>query len=55
MSEHLFELAHSEGEQTDKLLLVLVNAHAGDLRQTFQRHVSKHGNIQELKQRRAGE
>ena len=42
---YLFELAHGEGKQVDKLLLVLVDAHAGDLRQTFQRHVAKHGHV----------
>lgn len=46
---YLFELAHGECEQVDKLLLVLHDAHSGDLRQTFQRHVAKHGDVQELK------
>jgi len=49
---YLFELAHGEGEQVDKLLLVLVDGHSGDLRQTFQRHVAKHGNVQELKKKK---
>lgn len=47
--EYLLELAHREGKQVDKLLLVLVDAHAGNLRQTFERNVAKHRHVQELK------
>ena len=52
---YLFELTHGESEQVDKLLLVLVDAHPGDLRQALQRHVAKHGHVQELRlQNRSG-
>lgn len=51
MIVYLFELAHGEGKQVDKLLLVLIDAHSGDLSETFQRHVAKHGHVQELKHR----
>lgn len=45
---HLFELTHGEREKRDELLLVLADAHAGDLREALQCHVAKHGNVQEL-------
>ena len=45
---YLFELTHGEREEVDKLLLVLVDAHTGDLRQTLQRHIAEHGYVQEL-------
>jgi hypothetical protein len=45
---YLFELIHGEREEVDKLLLILVDTHAGDLRQTLQCHVAEHGHVQEL-------
>lgn len=46
---HLFQLAHGQREERDELLLVLADAHAGDLRQALQSHISEHGHVQELK------
>lgn len=45
---YLLELPHCEGKQVDKLVLVLVDVNAGDLRQTLQRHIAKHGHVQKL-------
>jgi len=52
---HLFELTHGQREERDKLLLVLADAHTGDLRQALQRHVAEHGHVQELSGGRAGQ
>jgi len=46
---HLLELTHGQGEERDELLLVLADAHAGDLGETLQCHIAKHGHVQELK------
>lgn len=51
LSAYLFELGHGEGEEVDKLLLILVHAHTSDLSQTFQSHIAKHGYVQELKKK----
>lgn len=45
----LFELTHGQGEECDKLLLILANAHTSNLCEALQCHVAKHGHVQELK------
>lgn len=42
-------MTHGQGEECDKLLLILADAHTGDLCEALQCHISKHGHVQELK------